>query len=75
MTAEIVSLSGMDGDDEGYQAFLKDLNDGVSNVIFLVEKSNGTVRVGCNYEDRRDLVMALYRLQNIAQSILNHEGN
>ncbi len=74
MTAEIVSLDGMDEHDEGYQSFLKELNDDtVTNAIFWIEKSDGTLRAGCNYDDRRDLVYALYKVQNLIQSILNSE--
>ncbi len=75
MTAEIVSLEGMDEHDEGYQSFLKELNDdSATNAIFWIEKPDGTIRVGCNYDDRRDLVFALYRVQNLIQQILQHEG-
>jgi len=73
MTAEIISLGGMDEHDEGYQSFLKELNDDSTNAIFWIEKPDGTIRVGCNYDDRRDLVFALYRVQNLIQQILNHE--
>ncbi len=74
MNAEVISLSGMDENDEGYQSFLKELNDDTAtNAIFWIEKPDGTLRVGCNYDDRRDLVYALYKVQNLIQSILNSE--
>ena len=76
MTAEIISLSGMDADDRNYQAFLKELdNDSTTNAIFWLEKADGTLRVGCNYTDRRDLVYALHKVNNLIQSILNHEAD
>ncbi len=74
MTADIISLGDMSEQDENYQEFLKDLTDDVTNAIFWVEKADGSIKVGCNYDDRRDLVFALYRVQNLIHQILQHEG-
>lgn len=73
MTAEIVSLIGMDEDDADYQAFIDELKGEASNAIFWIERPDGTLRVGCSYDDRRDLIYALYKVQNLIQSILNSE--
>ena len=74
MTADIISLGDMSEQDENYQESLKDLTEDVTNAIFWVEKTNGSIKVGCNYDDRRDLVFALYRVQNLIHQILQHEG-
>ena len=76
MNAQVISLGDMDEQDEAYQSFIKDIgSDPVVNSIFWIEKADGTLRIGCNYDDRRDLVYALYKIQNLIHSILAHEGN
>lgn len=75
MTAQILGLNTLDDEDEGFQNFLETLKSGNTNAIFFVEKEDGTVSVGCTYTDRRDLVFALYRIQNLAQGIVNGGGN
>lgn len=74
MTANIVNLSSLDEQDEEYVKFIDELKTDNANAIFLIEKSNGEVSVGCNFEDRRDLVYAIYKLQNLAQLIANGGG-
>ena len=71
MTANIVNLSTLDDKDEGYLKFLEDLREDNGSAIFIIEKNNGEVFVGSNFENRRDLVYAIYRLQNLAQAIVN----
>jgi hypothetical protein len=71
MTANIVNLSSLDEQDEEYIKFVDELKEDNANAIFLIEKKNGEVHVGCNFEDRRDLVYAIYKLQNLAQVIAN----
>ncbi len=71
MTANIVNLSGLDEQDEEYMKFLNDLKDDNGSAIFIIEKNDGEVYVGSNYENRRDLVYAIYRLQGLAQSLVN----
>ena len=71
MTANIVNLSSLDEQDEEYSNFIDELKEDNANAIFLVEKKNGEVSVGCNFEDRRDLVYAIYKLQSLAQVIAN----
>ena len=67
----IVSLSGLDEEDEEYQGFLQTLNEDNVNAIYLVEKKDGNVTVGCNFKDSRDLIAAIYRLQALAIDIVN----
>jgi hypothetical protein len=47
--------------------FLDDLKEDNGSAIFLIEKSDGTVQVGSNFENRRDLIYAIYRLQQLGQ--------
>ena len=67
----IVSLHGMDEEDDNYNEFLEGLKDNNANAIFLVEKKDGTVTIGCNFENPKDLVYQIYNLQRLAQDILN----
>ena len=69
----IVNLNSLDDEDEEFQTFLEGLKEDNDNAIFLVEKKDGTVVVGCNFTERRDLVYAIYNLQNLAQSIVRGE--
>lgn len=70
----IVSLHGLDDEDEAYQEFLDTLKDDNANAIFLVEKEDGTVTVGCNFKTPKDLIASIYRLQELAQSIVRSGG-
>lgn len=70
MSAEIISLGGLDEQDDAFMAFIEELKEGNSQAIFLLEKEDGTVSVGCNYKTKPELVFALYRLQGLAQSIV-----
>ena len=67
----IVNLSSLDEDDAGYMNFIEDLKTENGNAIFIIEKANGEVMVGSNFENRRDLVYAIYRLQGLAQTLVN----
>ena len=73
MTAEIVSLNGLDENDEDFSSFLDEIKSGNSSAIFLLEKEDGTVTVGCNFKDKRDLVFAMYRLQKLAESVVSED--
>ena len=71
MTADIISLNGLDENDEDFSAFLEEIKTGNSSAIFLLEKEDGTMTVGCNFKDRRDLVFAMYRLHKLAETIVS----
>jgi hypothetical protein len=63
----VVKLNSLDEHDEEYSNFIDELKNDVVSAIFLIEKSDGTVQVGSNFENRRDLVYAIYRLQQLGQ--------
>jgi hypothetical protein len=63
----VVNLSTLDDKDPEYMKFLDDLKEDNDSAIFLIEKSDGTVQVGSNFENRRDLIYAIYRLQQLGQ--------
>lgn len=71
MAAEIVNLNGLDDDDEQYQAFIEDLKVDASRAVFLVEKKDGSVVVGTNSTNRRDIVYDMFRLQELCRMIVN----
>lgn len=73
MSTNIVSLNSLDDKDPEYMRFIDDLREDNGNAIFLIEKNNGEVYVGCNFDSRKDLVYAMYRLQGLAQTIVNGE--
>lgn len=70
METKIVNLNSLDEQDENYMEFLDDLKNDNASAIYIVEKNNGEVFVGCNYEQRKDLVYAIYRLQMLAQTLI-----
>jgi hypothetical protein len=63
----VVNLSTLDDKDPEYMKFLDDLKEDNGSAIFLIEKNNGEVFVGSNFENRRDLIYAIYRLQQLGQ--------
>lgn len=74
MTANIVNLSSLDEHDQEYMKFLDDLKEDNGSAVFIIEKNDGEVYVGSNFENRRDLVYAIYRLQGLAQTLVNGGG-
>lgn len=70
----VISLNGLNEEDEEFQKFLETLQEGNANAIFLIEKEDGTVTVGSNFKDRRDLVYAIYNLENLARDIVGGVG-
>lgn len=71
--SNIVQLNSLDEEDEGFMEFIDTLKSGNVNAIFLIEKDNGEWAVGSNFQDRRDLVMAMYRLKRLAENLANEE--
>lgn len=69
----VIQLGGLNAEDEAYQEFLETLREDNANAIFLLEKDDGTLTVGCNFKERRDLVYAIYNLQRLAQNIVDGE--
>lgn len=75
MTAKIVNLSSLDDEDDEYLAFIEDLKDNNKNAIFIVEKEDGEVFVGCNYENVKDLVFAIHKIMKLANAIVDNAVN
>jgi hypothetical protein len=73
MTAEIIQLGDLDEGDVDFSSFVEDIKKENVSAIFLLEKEDGTITVGCNYKDKRDLVFAMYRLHKLAESIVQEE--
>ena len=67
----VVSLNGLDEEDEEFQAFLETLKEDNANAIFLVEKLDGSITIGSNFKERKDLVFAIYSLQKLAQDLVD----
>lgn len=67
----VVQLGDFGEDDKNYQSFIESLKEDVDSAVFLVEKSDGNFYVGSNFENRKDLVYALYKLQGLIQSIVD----
>lgn len=67
----VVSLNGLDEEDEEFQAFIETLKEDNANAIFLVEKLDGSLTVGSNFKERKDLVYAIYNLQKLAQNLVD----
>jgi hypothetical protein len=71
MVAQIVNFDGLDEEDTKYIEFVDSLKEGVDRAVFLVEKEDGTVLIGTNSKDRRDIVYDIYRLQELCRMLVN----
>ena len=71
MTAQIIQLGSLDDEDEEYIEFLEALKEDAVRAVFIVEKSDGTVYVGTNSKDRRDIVYDVFRLQQFCTNLVN----
>ena len=69
--AKIIQLGSLDDEDEEYTAFIDSLKDEAVRAVFIVERKDGTVAVGTNSTDRRDICMDFYRLQHFCQSLID----
>lgn len=69
---EIVQLGAMDEQDEQFEEFLGALTKDNARVVYIMEKKDGSVHVGSNSTDRRDLIYDLYRLQDVCRYIVNN---
>jgi len=70
MTADIVTLGGLDENDEAFQEFIEGLRDDNVRAVFIVEKTDGSVMVGTNSTDRRDIVYDVFRLQQLCEMLV-----
>lgn len=71
MNNNVVQLSSLDDQDDEYMEFLDSLREDVAEAVYLVKKGNDEIYVGSSYKDKRDLVVALYRLQGFIQNLLH----
>lgn len=69
--AEIIQLGGLDEDDKAFEAFIDDLREDAVRAVFIIERKDGTVAVGTNSTDRRDLCYDIFRLQQLCQNLVN----
>lgn len=69
--AKIIQLGGLDEDDENFNEFIESLKEDAVRAVFIVERKDGTVAVGTNSTDRRDLVYDVFRLQQFCQNLVN----
>lgn len=70
-SAKIIQLGSLDEEDETYMAFIDSLKDDAVRAVFIVERKDGTVAVGTNSKDRRDLVYDVFRLQQFCTNMVN----
>lgn len=69
--AKIIQLGGLDEDDDNFNEFIESLKEDAVRAVFIVERKDGTVAVGTNSTDRRDLVYDVFRLQQFCQNLVN----
>jgi hypothetical protein len=70
-SAKIIQLGGLDDSDDEYIAFLDSLKEDAVRAVYIVEKKDGTVSVGTNSTDTRDVLLDFFRLQQFCQTLVN----
>ena len=68
--AEIVNLNSLDDEDEDHIKFIDNLKDGAIRATYIVEHKDGTVSVGCNSKELRDMVYDLHQLQEVIRQMI-----
>lgn len=71
MDAKIIQLGNLDEEDENYMEFIESLKEDAIRAVFIVERKDGTVAVGTNSKDRRDIVYDVFRLQQFCANLVN----
>lgn len=69
--AEIIQLGGLNDTDKAFEAFIEDLKEDAIRAVFIIERKDGTVAVGTNSTDRRDIVYDIFRLQQLCTNMVN----
>ncbi len=69
--AEIIELGSDINNDPTLDEFIVAFKENTKRVIFLVEKEDGTVAIGSNITDRKDLLWDVCRLQDVIRMIMN----
>lgn len=70
-SAKIIQLGSLDEEDQNYMDFIDSLKDDAVRAVFIVEREDGTVAIGTNSKDRRDLVYDVFRLQQFCTNMVN----
>lgn len=70
-SAKIIQLGALDDTDDEYMNFIESLKDEAVRAVFIVEKKDGTVSVGTNSTDTRDVFLDFFRLQQFCQTLVN----
>lgn len=69
--AKIIQLNSLDEEDTVYMDFIENLKNDVVRAVFIMERKDGTVAVGTNSTDRRDIVYDMLRLQQFCLNMVN----
>lgn len=69
--AEIITLGNLGDNDDEYATFLEGLKEDAIRAVFIVEKKDGSVYIGTNSTDRRDIVYDVYRLEQLCRQLIN----
>ena len=69
----IIQLGGLDDEDKEFQEFLEEVKEGNVKATFILQREDGSIAVGSNATDRRDLVADFYRLQRLIQTLVDGE--
>lgn len=70
LNAEIIQLTSMDDNNKEFNDFVDNLKEDNVRGIFIFDKKDGTMAVGTNTTDRRDLVYDLYRLHRLIEQMI-----
>lgn len=72
--AEIIKLNSNIKKNPELDQFIQGFKENTKQILFLLQKDDGSIAVGCNITDRRDLVYNLYQLQEVIRMIINGES-
>lgn len=69
--AEIIELGSDINNDPTLDNFITSFKENTKRVIFVVEKEDGTVAVGSNVTNKKDLLWDVCQLQDVIRMIMN----
>lgn len=72
--AKIIQLNSLDEEDTAYTTFIDSLKNDIVRAVFIMERKDGTIAVGTNSKDRRDLVYDMLRLQQFCLNMVNNSN-
>lgn len=70
-TAKVIQLNSLDDEDTVYMDFIEGLKNDVVRAVFIMERKDGTIAVGTNSTDRRDIVYDMFRLQQFCLNMVS----